>query len=242
MRISGCLVVKDEEKFLPECLRSISGAFDEIIAVDTGSSDSTRDVLAEWGPITIGIFPWKDDYSAARNYADSLATGDWTVHIDADERLMRGQGPLMRQLLEKAPDNLHGLAMWCYSPLIEGTMVHSVLRIRRNRSDIYWEGRAHESFEPSLNRLEADKYDTPLGIWHEGYRQNDPIKLERNLRLLLLQLAESETPRLHFDLGRTLRGMGNLDDARQHLERALSTGNPNDGWYRVCELQKEALA
>jgi glycosyltransferase involved in cell wall biosynthesis len=90
VRISACLITRDEAGFLPDCLRSIQSAADEIIVVDTGSRDGTVQVARDFGCVVIQQ-PWVDDFAAARNVGIEAATGEWILVIDADERLIDGE-------------------------------------------------------------------------------------------------------------------------------------------------------
>ena len=82
--LSLCMIVRDEEEFLPECLLSVSPIVDEIIVVDTGSGDRTKDIARIFGA-KVYDFTWCDDFSAARNFSISKAAGDWILVLDADE-------------------------------------------------------------------------------------------------------------------------------------------------------------
>ncbi|MBO8162015.1 MAG: glycosyltransferase family 2 protein [Thermosipho sp. (in: Bacteria)] len=86
IKISGCLIVKNEEKNITRCIESMLPVIDELIVVDTGSTDNTV-AIAEKFNAKIYHFTWIDDFSAARNYAISKATGDWIIFLDADEFL-----------------------------------------------------------------------------------------------------------------------------------------------------------
>src|SRR5579883_1951392 len=86
MTLSAAIIVKNEERHLPECLSSLAGLVDEIVIVDTGSTDRTREIAASAGA-RIFDFPWMGDFSAARNHALNQVRGDWTLYIDADERV-----------------------------------------------------------------------------------------------------------------------------------------------------------
>ena len=85
-RISLCMIVKDEEEMLPRCLESVRGAVDEIIVVDTGSSDRSVDIAREYGASVVE-FAWCEDFAAARNAGLERASGDWILFLDADEAL-----------------------------------------------------------------------------------------------------------------------------------------------------------
>ena len=83
-RVSLTMIVKDEEKNLPHCLDSVRGIFDEIVVVDTGSTDRTRSSAREFGA-RVFEFPWIDDFAAARNASLAHATGDYAFWLDADD-------------------------------------------------------------------------------------------------------------------------------------------------------------
>ena len=89
MRISACYIVRNEAAKLERSLASLEGAVDEIIVVDTGSSDDTVKIAEAHGA-QVFHFPWQDDFSAARNVSLSKATGDWILVVDADEYFPEG--------------------------------------------------------------------------------------------------------------------------------------------------------
>jgi glycosyltransferase involved in cell wall biosynthesis len=83
-KVSLTMIVKNEERNLSHCLESVRGVFDEIIIVDTGSTDGTKAIAREFGAKVLD-FPWIDDFSAARNVALTHATGDYAFWLDADD-------------------------------------------------------------------------------------------------------------------------------------------------------------
>ena len=94
-RITLCLIARDEEAMLPACLESVRGAVDEIVLVDTGSRDRTVEIARAAGAKVVEQ-AWRDDFSAPRNEALRLATGQWVLQLDADERLAPGAGERLR--------------------------------------------------------------------------------------------------------------------------------------------------
>src|SRR5690625_1373316 len=86
--LSVCMIVKDEERVLDRCLESIHGIADEIVVVDTGSIDKTKEITAKYTD-KLYDFEWVNDFSKARNYSASKATGKWILVIDADEYVDR---------------------------------------------------------------------------------------------------------------------------------------------------------
>ncbi len=82
------MIVKNEEKYLEDCLKSVRGVADEIVIVDTGSTDHTIEIAQEYNA-KLFHYTWINDFSAARNYALEKSTGDWVLYLDADERLSK---------------------------------------------------------------------------------------------------------------------------------------------------------
>ena len=85
-KITLSMIVKNEERYLRECLESVKDIVSEIVIVDTGSTDSTIKIAKDYGA-KLYSFGWINDFSAARNFALSKSTGDWILYLDADERL-----------------------------------------------------------------------------------------------------------------------------------------------------------
>ncbi len=96
--ISVCMIVKDEEKNLKRCLESVQGLADEIIIVDTGSSDNTKEIATQFTD-KIYDFQWCDDFSAARNFCLKQAVGDWVLFLDADETISKSDHQMIKELV-----------------------------------------------------------------------------------------------------------------------------------------------
>ena len=101
-KLSLCMIVKNEEKELPLCVNSVKPALDEIVIVDTGSSDNTKEVARQLGA-RVFDFPWVDDFSAARNHSILRATGDYILWLDADDRVDEGEVEKIRLLKQNFP-------------------------------------------------------------------------------------------------------------------------------------------
>ena len=87
MKLSVCMIVRDEEKYLKQCLDSINSIADEIIIIDTGSKDNSIQIAESFPKVKLYHHPWEDNFSLHRNQSISYATGDWLLFIDADEKL-----------------------------------------------------------------------------------------------------------------------------------------------------------
>jgi tetratricopeptide (TPR) repeat protein len=215
--LSVCLIARNEEKFLTQCLNSIRPIARQIIVVDTGSTDATVRIAKESGA-EVHSFPWCDDFSAARNAALEHATGDWVLILDADEELPAGQHPNLLADMKKADVIADRL------PLVnqgqEASGRNFVPRLFRNAPGIYFYGRIHEQIFPSiLPFCKLWGLRTAMGtaeILHHGYTREtmqDRNKVERNLKLL--RQANHENPGdviLTMNLGLELVRSGNLPD------------------------------
>src|SRR3989304_469377 len=98
LKISLCLIVKNEAKMLPRCIDSFQESFDELIVVDTGSSDDTIKIAESLGAKTF-CFEWKNDFSKARQFAFDQATSDMILWCDADDILRAGDGMKIRNVV-----------------------------------------------------------------------------------------------------------------------------------------------
>lgn len=262
VRISACIIARDEERFLPGCLRSIHGVVDELIVVDTGSTDRTPAIIAEFGA-DVRFFPWGDDFSAARNEAIKQATGDWIFSIDADERLLQGMGPaLLRPTLEQASAEVGALAVFCNNPALDATHAYpikeashdldqgsvvtlSVLRLFRNLPGMAFQNRCHETIEPSVKALGLSCKQSAVHIWHEGYRESTLKaldKLERNRKVQEMDLAERPgDPWLHYNMGRTLAALNLYLEAEEQFRIAEDGVDPDATWRGVMMRDWEIL-
>ena len=98
--LSLCMIVKNEEKHLVKCLKSVRDVVDEMIIVDTGSTDKTIDIARVFGA-KVFDFPWTGDFSAARNHSLAQATGDWILVLDADEVISARDFDELKALIRK---------------------------------------------------------------------------------------------------------------------------------------------
>jgi tetratricopeptide (TPR) repeat protein len=224
--VSLCLIAKDEEVALPDCLRPVAGLFKDIILTDTGSTDRTRAIVAQFGARVID-YPWCDDFAAARNEALRHATGTWVFWLDADDHFDDANRDKVAALFAGLRDENAAFVMTSRSPSAvpgeEATDVGHV-RLFPNRPDFRWRYRVHEQILPALVHAHTALRWTDIVIEHTGYR--DPAfrrrKLERNVRLLHLDHADHpDEPYILFNLGWSYLDLGRPAEALPFLRRSL---------------------
>jgi tetratricopeptide (TPR) repeat protein len=223
--VSLCMIVKDEEAMLPRCLAAVREFVDELIVVDTGSTDRTVEIAESFGARVLH-HDWDGDFSAARNVALDAATSDWLLYLDADEVLVEGDGPRLRELLGHTWREGFFLTETNHVGELEdgASVAHNALRLFRNRPEYRFEGRVHEQFAHRLPSLPERVEHTQVRLEHFGYLgavRDAKEKSRRNLELLERQIAEGvDTPFLHFNLGSERAAAGDVAGSLQHLQRA----------------------
>ncbi len=246
-RISATLIVRDEGAVLGDCLRSVRGVADEIVVVDTGSRDATRQIAVAHGALVYD-FPWRDDFSAARNHALDRATGDWALYIDADERVHGLDGPSLRAQLSD-PGLVASTVR--FHPRTGFTAYPEHRLFRRDRR-IRFAGAIHETMLPAIKALVAagaGRIGTSgLTIDHVGYDGDQSHKLDRNEQLLRKQIAaDPRRTYLWWHLGTVERDRGRLAQAEAAwtegvtLVSAKAAPEPEDAMCFI-ELVKLRLA
>ena len=220
--VSLCMIVKNEEKHLRECLLSVQGVADEIIVVDTGSTDSTKKIAAEFNS-KIYDFEWVNDFSAARNFALSKTTSDWILYLDADERLDENSKQLVKRLAEE--NGLIGYFCNVVSPSEAGSpSVMKFIRFFRRHPDLRFSGKVHEQIEPSLRKLNYEIRDSEIVINHVGYdidKEALKRKAERNLKLLLDDYKTNPSPYNAFQIGQTYLTLEDAESASKYFLKVL---------------------
>ncbi len=250
--ISACMIARDEEETLAACLESLRGAVDEIILVDTGSSDRTPEVAARHGARVLH-HPWADDFAAARNAALFPATGEWLLFIDADERLRRADGGRVTRasllaVLRHGHKDIYEIRDVNFADPAGTTVadVALVRRLARNQPQLRFVGRIHEQLAGQLasgiGRL-PDTYE----LHHYGYTPQAwerAGKRARNIGLLRrMRDEEPDVPGTRFFLGREFVQTGQFAAALVELQRALELlhGDLTPYWFDLVLYWVDAL-
>ncbi|CCW35787.1 glycosyltransferase [Chthonomonas calidirosea] len=239
-RLSLCMIVKNEARFLANCLQSAKDVVDEIIVVDTGSTDETPQIARSFGAKVIEHV-WKDDFSEARNVSIQHATGNWALWLDADEEIAPNAGIHFRNAIEKAPADVGGYMVkirnWLSSPQRNEqgeVVVHHGVRLFRLVPGVRFEGRVHEQNMLSLTRLgyKTASYEG-LVFDHYGYAHEimqERNKHERFIRMLEHEVAECQDATLRpfqlFNLGNAYFTQNDMANAVRYFEQAAAEASP----------------
>ena len=215
MKLSVCMIVRDEAPVLARCLESVRAAADEIVIADTGSTDGTPEVARRFTQ-AIYFFPWQDDFSAARNFSFERATGDYLMWLDADDVIAPAQLPRLAALKLRMERENADLAFCRYD---SGGCSYERERIVR-RGMFRWAGRVHECIPP------AGK------ILHDGFTvthlQSPKPRGARNLHIYQKWRAEEQLGgRDLFYYGRELYYNRLYTEAEAVLCEMLA----GEGWY-----------
>lgn len=232
--LSLCMIVKNESATLARCLGSAKGIVDEIIVVDTGSTDGTQAIVKEYGAQLIQS-AWEHDFSRSRNQSLNAATGVWILVLDADEYLLPEDGLALRKLIaaHTTPD---GRGVSAFNLVMQnitdegrpGMLVH-IARLFPNQPDIRFEWPIHEQVVTSLDRARVPVRSTDVKFIHTGYAspEKNRLKQMRNRDLLLAQIQSGRdvTPMTHFLLGGCYLDLDEPEAALRVYRVALQTSN-----------------
>jgi tetratricopeptide (TPR) repeat protein len=226
LTLSLCMIVRDEEQMLGRCLAAAAPAVDEIIVVDTGSTDSTIEIARSFGARVIE-FPWTGSFSEARNVSFEAASGDWLIYLDADEILVAEDRDRLRAITGRTWREAFYLVETNYlGELGEGTAtVNTALRVFRNRPEYRFTNQLHEQIYKTLpSYLPMRIEQTTIRVEHYGYLgavRTAKDKSRRNIELLLEEASGSDASAFHhFNLGSEYLITGELDASVRELRRA----------------------
>lgn len=219
--ISLCMIVRDEEKTLARCLDSVQSAVDEVIIVDTGSTDRTIKIASEYNARVYDL-PWIDDFAYARNFAFSKAEMDYQMWLDADDILPPGHAEKLITFKENM-DGTEDVVMmpYCVSFDAAGRAVYSYHRERllKREKNFVWEGAVHEVITPSGRIVYAD-----IEVHHKKIEKSRDA--DRNLTIYrgLLEKGHVLSPREQFYYGSELYFHALYAEAAQVLSAFLDSG------------------
>jgi glycosyltransferase involved in cell wall biosynthesis len=238
MSVTVAMIVKNEERVLARCLESIQGAVDEIVIVDTGSTDATKEVARRYTDHVFD-FQWCDDFAAARQFSFDQATSRWVFWLDADD-IVHGAASI-KPGLEALPDDV-GLIYWryIYEHDEAGAPSWQFWRERCVRVDAgpTWVGRIHETVTTAHQCVRVRMPEVVVEHYREHERSME--KMHRNLAILQAELAasgDSPSARLLLHLGRDLASSGQVRKALPHIRRYVRMVTiPEESYYGYVYL------
>ena len=232
------MIVKNEEINLTRCLASIKGFVDEIIIVDTGSTDLTLKIAEDNGAVVIP-FLWQDDFSAARNASLEAASGDWILFLDADEALEPESGQILRQVIAGEEEGFFIKIINLIGS--EGSMESSpdlVFRLFRNKPDYRFRGAIHEQIvDVILEKNGQARFQIAEGIVlrHYGYLNQQILeknKKVRNLTIIKKELdSKPDNHMLRYHYGIELYRADRFIEAAEELTKAANNTDPKTVYY-----------
>ena len=228
LAISLCMIVRNEAEWLGRCLDSASGVFDELVVVDTGSTDGTAE-LAQAAGARVFHFPWGDDFAAARNRSLESARGEWILVLDADEALWPRRG-VRSKLLALANSGAPAGQVEIVSEVPGGRSSCQTTRFFPRHPAVRYTRRVHEQLTRDGRPLVG--WPTGVRVEHFGYSAElvtSRSKLVRNETLLRAQLLEyPEDSHDWYQLGRTLELGERFEEALEAYQRAVEFVSDDD--------------
>lgn len=230
MKISACVITKNEEKNINKYVKSLQPYVDEIIFVDTGSMDETVEIAKKYN-LNIYNYQWENDFAAAKNYAKERASGDWIVFLDADEYFSEETVVNLKYLLEK-----YGVEYDAFLTKLINIDVDQdnrildefyTVRIFKNSKNIMYRGKIHEQLVKSDNeKLSIKVLDSELIIYHTGYSSSQSEeKAKRNLFMLKHQIKNAEEPEKYYVyLAETYSGLNEHKKAIEYAQKDIESG------------------
>jgi len=226
--VSLSMIVKNEEADLARCLGSVRGLVDEIVIVDTGSTDRTVEIAEQFGA-KVHTFAWCDDFSAARNFALDKVTGEWVLHLDGDEVVNPTTDlAAVRAELAAQPEQVCFLRVPVRNPQPQGLGfdVYGARRLFRNRPDLRWRRPIHEAIHcVTGDRPEMDVSCASMVVDHDGYVDQKARRVRgkqtRNMRILKAWMAGTDEAVDHYYLAQEHAVIGQHATALRLVKQAI---------------------
>jgi len=233
------MIAKDEEKYLEQCLNSVKDLIDEIIIVDTGSKDKTKEIAKKFNA-TIFDFKWVDDFSAARNESLKHATKDWILVLDADETIDKNSIATIKEIikndkrdaffiLQKNYTNNTSIAGFVNEKHANNGISYAgwfgslIARLFRNKKGYMFQGLVHELVEPAIEAKHGNIAATDIVVHHYG--NADPEIAKKKIKYYLefckKKAKQNPTDAAFHELGVSYKENNNFEDAIKSFKKAI---------------------
>ena len=233
IKISACYIVKNNAEDLKISLQSLKDFVDEIIVIDTGSTDDTVEVSKNFGA-KVFFKAWQDDFSAARNFALEKSSGDWIIFLDADEFFSAQTAKNIPFVIERAAQfNQNAVQVFLINiDKDDGNKIQDtnyVVRIMKKISELHYVGKIHEELRLGENILSNVVTCPPevLQIYHTGYSTSlNKDKAARNLKMLLEELKETSEPkRIYHYIAECYKGLEDFGNAEKFANLSIESNS-----------------
>lgn len=242
--VSVCIIAKNEEKHMEECLKRLKPYGMEIIVTDTGSTDRTKEIAQKYADKVLD-FEWVNDFSAARNFCAANAKNNWILAIDCDEYVNDLNTKVLRIMMQKFPKYVGAIQIKNIILRTNGTQGFATDTIVRlyNRNYYHFSMPVHEQVSPiNMENSQVDALNAfvmPIELIHHGYAIEGEEMLQkqkRNLSLLYAKLEQDDKdPYVYFQLGQSNYIVDKVDTAIEFFEKGLSL-NPSTELIYVHEM------
>lgn len=241
------MIVKDESKYLEQCLNSVEDIVDEIIIVDTGSTDKTKEIAKSFGAKIHG-FKWIDDFSAARNESIRHAAKDWILVLDADEIIEKKDLAKIKAAIEDAKDVVgFSLEQKSYiNEFFEGAVKNNsdfdlvnkypfyisnfLVRLFKNNIGLKFRHKVHELIEDSIEEKNMKYEKLDVVLHHFGSLKDEKQvgdRVDQYSKIILKQIEEEpENARYNYQAARMYLGRNDFSNALKYFEKTAKL-NPN---------------
>jgi len=249
--VSVCIIAKNEEKHIENCLKNLKPYGFEIIVTDTGSTDKTKEIAEKFADKVVD-FAWNDDFATARNFCAAQASNNWILSLDCDEYVKNIDIPTFRNILQKKYLKYIGtvrLKSLGYTEEGEKRYISDDVQRFYNRNFFHYEWAIHEQLMPLNPKINTDAQRCvmlPMEVIHYGYlisKEEMQEKQKRNLKLLYTALEKKpDDPYLHFQIGQSELLLGNKEVACSHYEKGLSYDVDPEITYVQIMIESLAIA
>jgi len=229
MKLTACMIIKNEEEMLKKTLPSISGGVDELVFVDTGSIDQSKEVALSFGA-KVYDFKWINDFAAARNESLSHATGDWIIWVDADEYIKPEDFKKIRETLESSKEDSHTIEIReCEPGKLEYDSFYLRDKIFKNGLGISFKREINEQLYYQDGRSMPKNVIPGVCIYHWGARQEEGKKMQkkdRNITMLEEQVKKyPKDPFFRYLLASNYKDKKDYEKALFNIDELLKIEN-----------------